>query len=164
MKETKMLDTVKRLFLDFVGNSEVLLRIESLTHDVGLVLDKINTLGDRFTTVRLERPLPAERSPVYVTLRGKYRVPGQEKEEFVLHGWTQKVEVSERNTCSIVFEPYADFVCERVDILGPAVILDARVGNMSSTLGNTYANPATLEFSKECPIGSRVIVVLEGTP
>ncbi len=116
------------------------------------VFRRLEALENKLQPVRL-------RMPVYVTLRGRMRVDGKE----VAHGWTTRIMVEEGATAKIPFTPYHQFHCERVDILGPAIIEGVSVGNMNQ-FHSSFANPATAEFSEVCDVGNIVTVYLKGTP
>lgn len=106
------------------------------------------------------RPLPRSRR-VYVTVRGFYKLRGDEG-DLTPHGWTQAVDIEEGGYCEVRFEPYNMFETERIDILGPAVIVGALVG-MQAQESPKFEAPATFEFRSRIDVGNIITVRLKGT-
>lgn len=133
--------------------------LSTLVKMAAVVDDRVMALNALLRDLR-DRPEPkAPRQKTYVTLRGSYERNGEQ----VLHGWTIGVDLEPNESASVPFEPYAHFTCERVDILGPAVIEEVYVGNETQTFPK-YQNAATLEFKRKCEVGNRINVHLRGTP
>ena len=107
----------------------------------------------------VERCFKARKEPVYVTLRGFFIDIDHKR---IAHGWTQRVDLSAGGSCSLPFQPYNLFTCERVDILGPAEITGVCVGSFAQTQSN-YANPTTIAFEAVCEVGNCIMVHLRST-
>jgi len=101
--------------------------------------------------------LKAGRVPTYVTLRGRMVVEGKE----VPHGWTQKINLPEGKSTSMTFAPYEPFICERVDVLGPAIIQGVSVGNRQQ-VHSEFSAPATVKFQATAEPGNLITVWLLG--
>ncbi len=107
----------------------------------------------------VERCFKARKEPVYVTLRGFYI---DREGKAAAHGWTKRVDMKAGDACSLAFNPYNTFRCERVDLLGPAEITGVQVGNFVQESPG-YANPATFTFEAICEVGVCIVVYLKST-
>lgn len=98
--------------------------------------------------LRTLRELPPPRQFIYVTLRGYYHLDQTIMANVGLppvpHGWTQKVSVAEGEEKTVEFHPYSPFTTERVDVLGPADIVGAKVGN-ECVSSPQFSEPASFE-------------------
>lgn len=100
------------------------------------------------------------RPRVYVTLRCRWTNPG---ETGLVAAWTTAIDVLEGVEATIPFHPQNVCTIERVDVVGPAVIVAVAVGRQHLTQPRSEY-PASLDIDARCDVGMVVSVMVRGLP
>ncbi len=127
--------------------------IQQLTKDLeGLVV--------REQLAFLKEARAAARPSAYVTLRVRWTNPG---DTGLAAAWTIPVDVHEGHEASVPFTPQNRCTIERVDVVGPAVIVAVRVGQQYVTQPRAEYQ-SSIDLATDREVGWTATVTFKGLP